>query len=454
MKITFKSVSVVDIAISREERVKKQKELLSLYKKTLICFTLNIAGEIKNSPLIMKGFLEGKRAIETSLYENDISVIHSEARCLFTGNEAFYVVSHSPLNIKKIVCEIEEHHPIGRLFDIDVIDENGNKIERESVGMSERKCLICSSPVALCGRNRTHSAEDLKKRTEEILTEYLLPLERKNVAKMAVKALLYELSITPKPGLVDMNNNGSHSDMDRFTFIDSALSLIDYFEDCFNIGYTTKNISYSEVLKLLKQEGKRAEAEMFMATSGVNTHKGAIFALGLVVSCVGRLAFSDYGVDDIIKECSSLCGSITKNELETNKTSSTFGEKCYKEHSIKGARGEAEEGYKSILKGPYDVLKHCLSSNMGVNRAGAITLLYIIISLDDTSLIHRSGFDGAERVKEKIRNILKDTPYPSEQTLRELDEYFIKNAYSSGGAADMLSLCFFVYFIEKEGERV
>lgn len=454
MKITYKSVRVEDIAISREERVRKQKELLSLYQKTLICFTLNIAGEIKNSPLIMKGFLEGKKAIETTLYENDISVINYEERRLFTGNEAFYVVSHSPLFIKKIMCEIEEHHPIGRLFDIDVIGENGEKIERKSVDVGDRKCLICSSPVALCGRNRTHSAEELQKRTEEILTEYIFPLERKTVAKMAVKALLYELSITPKPGLVDMNNNGSHSDMDRFTFIDSALSLTGYFEDCFSIGYTTKNLPHSEVLELLKQRGKRAEAEMFMATHGVNTHKGAIFALGLVVSCVGRLTFSDYGVDDIINECSSLCEGITDNELETKKNSFTFGEKCYKEHSIKGARGEAEEGYKSILKGPYDVLKHCLNEGMGVNRAGAITLLYIITSIDDTALIHRSGFDGAERVKEKIRNILKDTPYPSEQTIGELDEYFIKNAYSSGGAADMLSLCFFVYFIEEEDSRV
>ena len=442
------------MAVSREERAQKQKELLCKYGKTLVCFTLNIAGDIKNSPLIYQGFIEGNNEIERVFASRDIDVIHSEKKCLFTGCEAYYIVNAPAYTIKKLMCKIEETHPIGRLFDIDVINCQGVKIQRSDAGYEKRKCLICSSHAAECARSRAHGIDELKSQTTKILLQYLLPIQKQKVADFAIKALLYELSVTPKPGLVDMDNNGSHRDMDRFVFINSALSLRKYFEECFEIGYATKNTECEKVMNCLKVAGKKAECEMYKATNGVNTHKGAVFSLGLIASCCGRLAFTSFDKDDLISECSTLYGSIVQNELNGTGKELSYGEKCYKEYGIKGARGQAAEGYKSVLDGAYEVLKHCLHSGFGINHSGGIALLYLIRDIDDTALLHRAGIKGAMKVRKKITDILLNNPYPDIGTIKRIDDFFIKRGYSSGGAADMLSLCFFVYFVTEEGNNV
>ena len=108
-------------------------------------------------------------------------------------------------------------------------------------------------------------------------------MNNKEVAKWATKALLYEVSISPKAGLVSRLSNGSHKDMDFYTFIDSALSLDEYFSECYIYGQ--KKDFYSPIFfKNLRDLGKKAEKEMYQATDGINTHKGTIFSMGIIIS--------------------------------------------------------------------------------------------------------------------------------------------------------------------------
>lgn len=108
-------------------------------------------------------------------------------------------------------------------------------------------------------------------------------MNSKEVAKLATKALLYEVSISPKAGLVSRLSNGSHKDMDFYTFIDSVLSLSYYFSECYTYGQ--ENNFYSpNFFKNLRDLGKKAEKEMYQATNGVNTHKGTIFSMGILIS--------------------------------------------------------------------------------------------------------------------------------------------------------------------------
>jgi hypothetical protein len=112
----------------------------------------------------------------------------------------------------------EEADDLGRLFDIDVINTDGSKLSRNTA----RRCLICDSTVQLCARNRTHTAKELYHRAIQIIRNALEHDKTARIAACAQQALMYEALVTPKPGLVDRSNSGSHTDMDVFTFAASA----------------------------------------------------------------------------------------------------------------------------------------------------------------------------------------------------------------------------------------
>ena len=106
-------------------------------------------------------------------------------------------------------------------------------------------------------------------------------MNNKEVAKLATKALLYEVTISPKAGLVSRLSNGSHRDMDFYTFIDSALSLSKYFSECFIYGQ--ENDFYSpNFFKNLRDLGKKAEKEMYKATDAMKTHQIMIFSMRIL----------------------------------------------------------------------------------------------------------------------------------------------------------------------------
>ena len=108
------------------------------------------------------------------------------------------------------------------------------------------------------------------------------------MARTALKSLLYEVSVTPKPGLVDRDNPGAHGDMDYYSFIDSAAALAPYFSRCAALGRDSL-CEPGEVLTRLRPLGLEAEEAMKQATGGANTHKGLIFSLGILCAAAGRL---------------------------------------------------------------------------------------------------------------------------------------------------------------------
>ena len=106
---------------------------------------------------------------------------------------------------------------------------------------------------------------------------------------LALKALIREICLSPKPGLVDMNNNGAHQDMNFQTFIKSISAISSWFENFYQYGKSNANMSTSDFLVNIRPIGLECEKAMFDATSQVNTHKGGIFAFGLLLSTIGKL---------------------------------------------------------------------------------------------------------------------------------------------------------------------
>jgi len=175
---SVREVTVLDMAKSREARVLKQNEILARYsaeenKIALVSFMLNIMGAVKKKPLYDRAFFEGVKRIKEAFCKIGADIIEESIEEKFTGSEYLALVNKNPLQIKQTVVELEEMDILGRIFDIDVLRSNGEKVERSEVGKQERKCLLCSLPAHVCSRNRTHSLASLVSAIERIISEQL-----------------------------------------------------------------------------------------------------------------------------------------------------------------------------------------------------------------------------------------------------------------------------------------
>ncbi|MDO5416801.1 MAG: triphosphoribosyl-dephospho-CoA synthase CitG [Lachnospiraceae bacterium] len=438
---------------ARERRAFRQQELRNQYQAPLICFTMNIAGPIKTNPLIRQGFELGNRLLKNQLRASQITCLHYEETTAVTGNEAFYVLDADLLSIKRITSDIEDCSPVGRLFDMDVISVNGEITGRSEIGLSPRLCLICGKPAKECARSRTHTVEELQAKTKQILEEAINTADAKDAAQFACRALLYEVGTTPKPGLVDCANSGSHTDMDIFTFMNSASALWPYFESCTRIGRQTADCPAVETFRQLRRTGRRAEADMLAATNGVNTHKGAIFSMGILCAALGRVPRVQWNHSDVLlEECAAMTSGLVQADFDglTEENARTTGQKLYLHHQITGIRGQMERGMPAVRFAGFPTLKRCLAHGLSLNDAGCIALLNIMSSSTDTNLIARSSLTVQQETVSQIRTLLADNPYPDMQTIQKIDQEFMKMNLSPGGSADLLAICYLLYFLENE----
>ena len=166
-------VGIDEILNCREKRVAIQNEMIKKYNKPVISFTMNIPGPIKTNNEIKKAFDIGKNLILENLKENNIEILEIQELNENTGNELFISVNSLAKKIKNITVSIEEASELGRLFDMDVIDINFEKLSRESF----RKCLICEEQAQECGRSRKHSVGELQNKVEKILSKKLLKIK-------------------------------------------------------------------------------------------------------------------------------------------------------------------------------------------------------------------------------------------------------------------------------------
>ena len=439
-------VSLMEMLDARERRAQRQMQLLQQYGRPLICFTMNIAGPIKNSPLIHRGFLMGKRLLEQQLMAAKAKILHFEEICEKTGNEAIYVLDCDPMTAKQAAVIIEDHTEAGRLFDMDVLRPDGSKVDRQEQNLGARTCLICGGIAQNCARSRTHTVALLQERTQELLETALSRYESRETARLACQALLYEVAATPKPGLVDRANSGSHRDMDFFTFQASAAALWPYFETCANIGMETRNLSPEETFSRLRAPGMVAEGEMLRATGGVNTHKGAIFTMGIAAAAAAR-CFPDTRPETVLNYCAQMTEGLVKQDFGGITEPKTVGERLYVEHGITGIRGQAEQGFPAVLQVGFPVLQEGLKRGLSLNDAGCATLLHLLAVTDDTNMISRSDLATLREIQSRLQALLTDDPYPNLSIIEQLDREFIERNLSPGGSADLLALTYFLHFL-------
>ena len=393
--------------LARDRRASRQAALLSRYGRPVISFTMNIAGPVKDSPLIRYAFRSGLRQLEALPCAQLCREVIFEP----TGPEALLVYETQDARLLKAFCiRLESEGEAGRLFDLDVLDANGEKLSRET----GRTCLVCGGPVSVCSRSRAHGLEAITARTRTILEAFAA----ETLAEMAENALLAEVHFTPKPGLVDEANNGAHRDMDVPLFERSAHALRPCFEEFVRLGIQGASPA------ALQQAGVRAEQAMFAATGGVNTHKGAIYSGALLLHAAGRLLSGE--------EEGDLCELAAQTAAAIPAPTGTHGAAV--RACCGGIRTEAVSGYPTAQA----VLRQ-------LRQSGPLDALLLSMSrLDDSTLWHRGGAEGAQLVRSRAADILAAPASEREARTRRLDAELIERNLSPGGSADLLAMAFFL----------
>lgn len=276
------------------------------------------------------------------------------------------------------------------------------------------------------------------------------------IGHLASMALQAELDTTPKPGLVDRNDNGAHRDMDHTLMQRSIQALHPYFVRLAQLGFNGKQPCHDEIVNI----GIEAEREMFKATGGVNTHKGALFSIGLAAVALagesfcritqaegcGTMAYNDVNS----KQIQSLSNSIASLARLFPDTNGTHGSKAKANNILKGALDNAREGYTQLFKAwlPFYIDRIAEGDNYALHK----TLLRIMCDLDDTNIVYRTSMETMQEVKTEARQMLDTSRniVNFEAALQAMNTDYIHRNISPGGSADMLSLVVFLSCIVRK----
>lgn len=280
----------------------------------------------------------------------------------------------------------------------------------------------------------------------------------RQVSSLAIRSILYEVTVAPKPGLVDRLNCGAHNDMDIFTFIDSASVLQPYFYHCLKKGMDFKGEDFTKLMEEIRPLGIEAERAMFHATEGINTHKGAIFSFGVICAALGSIFLEERTGDlealtlvNRVKEISK--GVSQELEEAKGKKELTYGEKLYLSYGVKGIRGEVESGFETVMTYSLPLLKDLLrNKEYRINDVLVEVLLVLIRYTEDSNILGRQGLEALDYAQKEAERILKRGGFLSQEgrvLVEEMDKDFIRKNISPGGAADLLAVTLFLYYMEE-----
>ncbi|PLX01548.1 MAG: hypothetical protein C0594_12975 [Marinilabiliales bacterium] len=448
------------ILISREKRAELRQKI-SAKKECSVSINLNIPGYPKSSRLYNSFFNEiiiqvERHFIAHRIFWQDKTIQTDEAGDFFIASikQTFL----SPQQIKTVAEKFESGHSIGRFIDIDITDASGNIVSSGKL----KKCFYCDkNPALVCMRNNTHTAEELRQYQRKKIQQYLYAkFQNKLIKKLhsiALQSILYEITLTPKPGLVDTNSSGAHTDMNFQSFVDSTAAISVYFDELAKIGFTIE--SESEILPAIREIGLQMEKDMFSITHGVNTQKGIIFLMGI---CLAATTFiirkeKQFSLHSFQKTVSAVNQGITEQELIKFNNKSSHGEICFSQYGNQygGIRQEVELGFPTVINHalpfllnscPDNIIYNSNNDNISVYK----TLLKIISVSNDTNIIHRQGPSSLKKIKKMCMEILEEKHPDIFNNKREaLADYFKKHNISPGGSADLLSISIYLYKVLK-----
>ncbi len=268
-------------------------------------------------------------------------------------------------------------------------------------------------------------------------------------AALACQALLHEVNLTPKPGLVDRANNGAHRDMTLQHFYRSTEAIAPWFSRFMAEGETSCQQPAVEVLRRLRPLGMDCESDMFSATGGVNTHKGTVFSMGLLCCGLGRLHRLGRAITatSLCQQVALFCQGMVEKELSRLPAPplQTAGQRLFHLHGLTGARGEAQSGFATVLNLSLPFYQRLMAQGSGQEHALSQTLLVLMSLNADTNVVSRGGMAGLMWLQARACEVLRQCQQRSAiPLLQDFDKQCITRNLSPGGSADLLILTWFL----------
>ncbi|PXX73164.1 triphosphoribosyl-dephospho-CoA synthase [Pseudomonas sp. LAMO17WK12:I10] len=260
------------------------------------------------------------------------------------------------------------------------------------------------------------------------------------LADLAVDALIDEADLSPKPALVDRRGNGAHSDLHLGLMHASALSLWPAFKEMAEAAtFGTVGLPLREALGRIGREG---EAAMLATTHGVNTHRGAIWALGLLVAAAA--------LQPQANSAGALCLRAARLALLDDRYAPrplSHGAQVALRYGVRGAREEAQLGFPAVLQRGLPQLERSRAQGHGEQNARLDALLAIMTGLADTCVLYRAGEAGLRAMQQGAQAVLDaggSASLAGRRRLHELDQCLLALNASPGGAADLLAACLLI----------
>ncbi|NLS37975.1 triphosphoribosyl-dephospho-CoA synthase CitG [Fructobacillus tropaeoli] len=454
------AVTLDQVLTNREWRSAVQQQLEADFPdQVVVAVKLNIAGPIKNSPKIQQIFSAGWQVIKQAVVSDSAAIkkVHVDEQRI-TGPEAFLVLDGQLKKWKRELLRFEEDFALGRLFDCDVMADSakGYQLSRRDLGLPPRRCLVCDEDAKVCAKEGRHSLSAVQTASNQLYRDYFvtdltLPAwSRDFVVDAAVAACLQEVVLAPKPGLVDPISAGAHHDMTVMTFVDSAVALRPYFEKAFELGQGFSQAEATDLLAALRPEGVKAEQAMYLATDGVNTHKGAIFTLGILIAAYG-LATQDKRLttlQEVLNFVQKISANVLADDLVRpthDQQEETAGHYQYRTYQLTGVRGEVAAGLPALAQVALPTLR---------DRPGSVTnrlldtLMALAGAIQDSTLIKRAQTPAiVQQMQAWVDEFFAlggAETAAGQKYLTTLNQTMIEQNLSIGGAADYLILTIFI----------
>lgn len=268
------------------------------------------------------------------------------------------------------------------------------------------------------------------------------PVLQKDVRRACVHALWYELVTFPKPGLVSLEDTGSHVDMDASHFWRSMLALRGYFAEIARAGAEGAPFAHLRAL------GVEAERRMLRATGGVNTHRGAIFNLGLLAAAAGRRASKGPAATSL--------GAIVRQAwgpalAEHRRDPHSHGARVARVHGAGGALHQAQTGFATVYEVSLPAYREALGRGVFASSARVQAFFALLASAEDSNLLHRGGIEGLRFAQRSARAFLEDGGVHRAGwwgRAHAVHKAFVERNLSPGGSADLLAATVLVHELE------
>lgn len=265
------------------------------------------------------------------------------------------------------------------------------------------------------------------------------------LARMAITSLHAELACAPKPGLVTPWSRGSHDDMDAATFLRSLFALRGYFVAVAAAG------AHSAAFDNLRMLGIEAETAMLRATGGINTHRGAIFSLGLLVAASARLRHVVHAPQGTAV-CHAVRGYWAPALLAAPLNSASPGQRARQRHGVPGVREQAAQGFPLLREVALPTLQATLRATADRQAAMVQTLMSLVAVTTDLNLLHRGGERGLAFAQQQARRFLAEGGALESgwrARLGPVCDAFQARRLSPGGSADLLACAWFLHLQER-----